>query len=248
MKRITKTPEPDVLTKFTRSYPDANWQKVRDHNKGRDYQVIKKYLAVDQYYLCAYCEKKLTDNQLHLQRVEHFHPKSDATTSHNWALDWNNMLLVCMGGSDNIETDHSKYPLPINLSCDAYKEHYINTHKLSANCEEYLLNPLTIPATKLFEFDKATGKLIASPVITDTEITQRIEKSIEILNLNCVRLREERLLVLNHYNKTIRQARNNGNRKIFTQLTERWLSKPYLSFFTTRRALLSKHAEKFLAS
>ena len=78
--------------------------------------------------LCAYCEINIRDNDPLKCHVEHFHEKSDRTTSHNWALDWNNMLGVCNGGSHEFVKSPGFYrqPRSANLSCDAHKDQMFN--------------------------------------------------------------------------------------------------------------------------
>lgn len=247
MKAITKSSTQTALAEFVQTCPEADWQAFRNYLAGNAYQIIKQQLGDDQDYLCAYCERALNRDMPHLQRVEHFHPKADTSSSHNWALDWNNMLMVCMGGSHKDEMNHEVYPLPANLSCDAYKDHYITTKKLPENCEDFLLNPLTISAQKIFEFEKATGKLTASSELQGERLIHKVKSTIDALNLNCTKLCDERLLILNHYNKVVKQAKNSGNHLIFKQLAERWLSQPCKGFFTTRRSLLAAHADAYLA-
>lgn len=247
MKTIAKSSSPSVLVEFAQAFPRANWQAFRNHLAGRAYQATKQQLGDDQDYLCAYCERALNREAAHLQRIEHFHPKADTSSPHNWALDWGNMLMVCMGGSNKDEIDHDVYPLPANLSCDAYKDHCITTKSLPENCEEYVLNPLVISAHKLFEFDKSTGKLAVNAELQDISLVQKAKSTIEFLNLNCAKLCEERLLILNQYNQIIKKAKSAGNRLVFQQLATSWLSEPYKSFFTTRRSLLAVHADTYLA-
>ena len=85
--------------------------------------------------------------------VEHFHPKRDINTK-NWALDWNNLLGCCTGGT---EANGSIFPRPDNLSCDKYKE--IALPNID-NVEGELINPIDMPAFPcLFNINKFTGKL-----------------------------------------------------------------------------------------
>lgn len=133
---------PNNLTSYLQNHPHDNWDDFRGNNEGKDYQIIKTLIFNDQSGLCAFCENEV--KEIYKQRVEHFHPKSDKTDlTHNRALDWQNVIGVCIGGEDSDKTAH---PLPENLSCDAFKNHLINQNKLSINCEGYLFNPLNLPA------------------------------------------------------------------------------------------------------
>ncbi|ETR71629.1 MAG: hypothetical protein OMM_02351 [Candidatus Magnetoglobus multicellularis str. Araruama] len=203
MKKIKKTPGPNSLTNYEKEYPGANWSDFKNFNAGEDYQCIRNQVLKDQGGLCAYCETKIINLPPHKQRVEHFHAKSDRVTSNkNWALDWNNIFGVCIGGDDS---DKKLHPLPENLSCDSHKNHLVNKKQLPEACEKFLVNPLTMIATPcLFDFHKATGEL--RPNIktqkhaskeNDYEVSEELLKqSIDILNLNCDRLKQQRLLIL----------------------------------------------------
>jgi uncharacterized protein (TIGR02646 family) len=250
LKKINKSLPPNPLTEYAQQYPENNWD---DFYNTPHYKEIKTLIFSEQGSLCAFCENEIFET--HKQRVEHYHPKSDKTNSnHNWALDWTNVIGVCLGGSD---VDKSIHPLPANLSCDAYKDYLITTKKLGENCEGHLFNPLHLPAFPcLFDFDKRTGELKPKDDYAGIEFennqygstAELVEKTIEHLNLNCDRLNQQRLALLRQYNQEIAKARKNNDKSIFTKLAERWFKKQWLPFFTTRRILLGNHAENYLVS
>ncbi|KPA09380.1 hypothetical protein MHK_010411 [Candidatus Magnetomorum sp. HK-1] len=254
MKKIKKTPGPNHLTNYEKKYPVANWSDFKNYNGGEGYQCIRNQILKDQGGLCAYCETKIIDLPPHKQRVEHFHAKSDkAFKNKNWALDWNNIFGVCIGGDDS---DKKLHPLPENLSCDSHKNHLFNKKQLPEACEKFLVNPLKMIATPcLFDFHKATGEL--RPNINtqkheskknDYEISEELlKKSIDILNLNCDRLKQQRLLILKKYNQMIAKARKRNDKECFSKISALWFKDKWQSFFTTRRLLLGKHAEVFLS-
>ncbi len=236
---------------FAEANPKAKWEPdFKDHNGGIDYKIIRKQIVDDQGGLCAYCEEKIFDLPPFKQRVEHFHSKSDSDDPiKNWALDWENVLGVCIGGEDS---DKSLHPLPENLSCDAHKNHLINKNKIPEACEGVLLNPLTIIASPcLFEFDKASGKLIPNAIhCGETDVSgsqlELVKSTIDILNLNCDRLVQQRLLLLRKYNRLVADARKRNDKEFFPKIAEKWFRSKWLFFFTTRRILLGKHAETYL--
>ena len=129
MKKLYKSPPPNELTTYAASYPTDRWDDfcthaAEDQRPGDDYRAIKRRLIDDQGGLCGYCEQKVGDHDSSLQRIEHYHPKSDKSDQAvNWALLWPNILLVCTGG----EGDGANYSLPKNLSCDAHKNHVFGT-------------------------------------------------------------------------------------------------------------------------
>ncbi len=252
MKRINKSLPPNALTDYAQEYPTCDWDNgFRNHHAGSSYQKIKERIFLDQGYLCAYCESAISRDELHNQRIEHFHPKSDK--SKNWGLDWDNIIGVCLGGND---VDQSKHPLPNNLSCDSYKNHLIMQRKLMEACEGLILSPLHItPLSCLFDLDKRTGEL--KPIKTGcdqqsfygnqfTTTFELVEKTILFLNLNCDRLNKQRLAVLYQYEQQVKKARQQNDRDYFSKLAAQWFRNKWPSFFTTRRILLGYHAETYL--
>ncbi|PID44938.1 MAG: TIGR02646 family protein [Proteobacteria bacterium] len=257
MKKINKSPAPNPLTEYEKNNPKADWDNgFRNEQCGNSYNDIKTIMLADQGGLCGYCEKKIQILPAHHQRVEHFHSKSDQSDPNkNWALDWDNVFLVCLGGIK--EKENTAYQLPANLSCDAYKDHLIQKKRLPKACEGYYLNPLRIISKAgLFKFDKSTGKLVINKEqcenLTDIDnqyssFEELVEKTIDILNLNCQRLCDDRLEVLKSYNQEVAKYRRIKDKQGLNKLARRWFNNKWPSFFTTRRDLLGSHAEHFLA-
>ncbi len=73
---------------------------------------LRENMLRDQHYLCAYCMKRI-ENDSHTP-IEHWYPLSKDKEG---ALDYDNMLCVCKGGSD---TELSVGEKRI-LCCDAHK-------------------------------------------------------------------------------------------------------------------------------
>lgn len=142
-------PVPEALREFCRHNTDCRSWEHFYHNYGFLYKELKQELFTRQGYLCAYCETKLPVMAQAMQRIEHFHPKEDMSGEHNWTFDWQNMLGVCMGGTQD-------RPLS-DIHCDASKEQYCTAE----TCEGYILNPLTMPETCLFSLNRMTGELHA---------------------------------------------------------------------------------------
>jgi uncharacterized protein (TIGR02646 family) len=265
MKRVLKSPPPNALTRYAQNFPHADWDNdFRNHavppdKSGDDYKKIKTLLVTDQGGLCAYCEAAIGQLDTSLQRVEHYHPKSDQSASgKNWALDWDNIMAVCVGGE---KVDRQRHPLPENLSCDAHKNHYFTASKLTgpmlAQQLLSLTNPLHTAAFPcLFDLDKQTGKFAPSTKICllldeanqlpagATE--QKIAQTVRVLNLNCDRLCEERLEILKAYNQEVARARKMKDAEFKVKLEAKWFANRWPSFFTTRRILLGADAEVWL--
>ncbi len=110
MKAIIKGKEPGSLTKY-RSNPGATYD---GGNFTQTKSAIRKSLLKEQGYLCAYCMKRVVDNEL-TTKVEHWqcqasHPQRQ--------LDYKNMLAVCSG-----KTVISTNPPKSKTHCDTFKGH-----------------------------------------------------------------------------------------------------------------------------
>jgi len=229
VKRCAKLNEPPLLTTYRAAKPDATWEEMRDdpfyggQQAARD---TKSTLVRGQRCLCAFCEVQIADECSDAaiskrkvdQRVEHFHPKSDTTRPPNWNLHWPNLWAVCLGGSkqEEDEQEHVRFPLPENLSCDAFKDHQIEMGLLPESPEGWVLAPDEVPAFPLlFQYApdgtpephlaNCASATIPNHHYGDT--TEFVAKTIEHLNLGCFRLNEERRIVRAQLDKRIASAR-----------------------------------------
>ena len=257
MKRVQKSCEPSKLIDFKNRMPNATWATLRSnkrHEGKRAYKQIKKNVLSDQGNICAYCECKLNINTPNLCRVEHFHPKSDTATIHNWALDWNNMLGVCVGG------EQSGAQLPANLSCDSYKNYLIQKGILQENCDGWILNPLQIQKScSLFSFD-SNSCMITPNLSTCAQTTiignkyatteNLVSETIKALNLNCSRLIDDRRKVVAHV-KSLKKAKREANippQLAMLEIAMQFFKTRWPAYFTTIRCLLGQSAEDHLQS
>lgn len=253
MKRIYKTPDTNLLTQYAGLHPDHEWDKdFKACNNNKDYLTIREIMVSDQGGLCGYCEAVISGGQP--KRVEHFHDKSDKSSCHNWALDWENVFAVCNGGS-GYETDKTLYPTPSNLSCDAHKSHLKNNGFVPP--EGVILNPLTLINTPtVFYLDKYKGKLKANTVVceklrlevnTFNTVAELVDNTIKVLNLNCYRLTEQRCQLVISWSKALKVSQKMNNPKSMEILVHNWFSQRWPEFFTTRRLIAGKFAERYLA-
>ena len=242
MKRVEKSAEPQSLADFRVKCPNATWEQMRRDalEKGQQaYADCRSQTGADQRGLCAYCEIRLNEDQPHKCRVEHIHPKSDDSSGHNWHLDWQNLLSVCNGG----ETEGcAETPLPDNLSCDAHKK---DSH--------LAVSPLDIPAfPNVFAFDKANWHLHAAPDACALAAldADKLERSVETLNLNCLRLARLRREVLFDIERRKKILRSLGYtaRDAAPKLTSGYFRTQWPEFFTTIRCCLGPDAEEYLHS
>lgn len=233
MKKINKSSEPQILQRAKNEDPYMIWEDFKSYANPNYVKDFLEIIFNDQGQICAYCEAEV-DFLAEKHKVEHFHPKSDGI---QWHLDWQNLLGCCKGG----ETIADKKQRQQNLSCDTIKDNKI--------LDEIILNPLTIPLSPaIFTLDEATGDLKPNNNI-DIE-TSKIQKTIDELNLNCHRLKEERKIIIDQYNQTF--GYEVADEFIFEgdfyqqnkeRIAAQWLDEGTISFFTTKRILLGPEYE-----
>ncbi|WGE42611.1 retron Ec78 anti-phage system effector HNH endonuclease PtuB [Actinobacillus equuli] len=255
MKKVSKSTIPDVLKNYRPKKKYYSWENFRKNHKR--YRKIKNAIFKDQGGICAYCEQDFSsqkgDDDYITQMVEHFHPKRDLSSTKNWALDWNNLLGCCTGGT---EANKEVFATHSNLSCDKYKE--IKLPQIN-DVEGEIINPIDMPAFPcLFEINKLTGELLANaqhcqsvPFTNNKKDNTKdlVDNTITVLNLNCDRLLRKRKVHIQNFHRLVQEARNTKDTKIFQKLCDRFLAKKnnkYHAFFTTYRILLSSHAENYL--
>jgi uncharacterized protein (TIGR02646 family) len=263
MKRVLKHQEPAELTSFRNAAPQSTWQQMRDDTSFGGplaYDTCRSRLLADQGGLCAYCEIAIHDNDPLKCRIEHFHPKSDISPVHNWALDWNNLLGVCAGGSYKFGTaPHTQEPLAQNLSCDAHKDQMIQSGRLPAKCEGWILDPVQLMASPtLFNVEKSTGKLLpdiascaAAPAWSHNQhadVQALVQHTIDMLNLNCDRLCQARVAIVRNIEHNKKKQRDQGfsPRQGLSNLASEYLRQCWPGFFTTIRICLGGAAEVHL--
>ncbi len=266
MKRILKGNEPSTLTAYRNAAPLSQWDEMKNnpHYGGQQsYQDCRTELVIQQGGLCAYCEIDIHDNDPLKCRVEHFHPKSDVNPQHNWALDWQNMLAVCNGGSYQYIAANGFYlePMNENLSCDAYKDRMVQSDKLPTQCDGWILNPTQLAAFPvLFILEKHTGKLLPNSVTCGNvlsfannqhvSVEVLVQHTINMLNLNCERLTTARLLVVRDIENNKKKQRQHGfsPQQGLGNLAQRYFQYQWKAFFTTMRLCLGQPAEDYLQS
>jgi len=249
MKKIQKAAEPILLKKYRHKTPDNTWDKFKE-KRGRR-QQLKQQLISDQGGICAYCEIDLKEANAHGNadyRVEHFHPKSDHSTEHNWHLDWSNLLACCHGGNNRTVVETStRYTNP-DCSCDVPKD--------SKNLDNLILNPLHIPAfPTVFRFDRSTGKPQVNEDCVDAGIERKkIESTIFELRLDASRLNRLRKPLLDKLNEEVKLSVQSGLSigDAKDQLARIHLRKDtnghWPKFFSSIRSYLGNSAEKHLRS
>lgn len=88
MKYIEKQHEPAVFTNW-KVLANDDWQPTYDALSGEVKRAVKSALMAEQGYICCYCERRLTEEDSH---IEHLRPQSDPAVD---PLDFANMLCSC---------------------------------------------------------------------------------------------------------------------------------------------------------
>jgi uncharacterized protein (TIGR02646 family) len=247
-------PGAQLPIRYRERSPAAGWEPGFKTDEPDCYKALRTVLRSGRGGLCAYCETRLDiDNE----QIAHFHPKSDRSTGHNWALDWSNLWLACKGGtrwSDRNRADgQSIYSLPENRSCDEAKEDRV--------LDGIVLSPGEVPAFPcLFRFRQWQDFLEMEPngsACGEAGIpVERVQASITRLNLNCRRLGDARLVVHRELEQAKMRLRESSRPAPAAAEALRCLARSRLgrdsdgrfkAFFTVSRWSLRGAAEAFLA-
>lgn len=259
MHRIKRPQEPDAFLEYRLQNPaERNWDTFSSMTA---YHEARKTLYHNQDGLCAYCEARLPWDEEHGEpkagrmRIEHFHAKADPDPTHNWMLDWSNLMMVCMS-SGKKDARH----------CDARKEDVQNGTIHVANVpagfafEGYILNPYEMPNECLFRYDMKDGSLHPDDVVCNQIAVQGnkhattatlVDSTIKVLNLSaCKHLCRQRQMVQKEYERlraSLKSEAIRANRSRDDLIAERWFGNNRTpSFFTTRRCLLKGKAEPYI--
>ncbi|MDR2762855.1 MAG: TIGR02646 family protein [Planctomycetaceae bacterium] len=244
MKFIKKSNEPQKLRDFRQNNSGKRWEEFRQQCRSGLNEVYKT-LSNDQGGLCAYCEIKVDESN---HQVEHFHDKSDESDQENptrWHLDWNNMLYCCQGGSRKSVDSKDRKQQKENISCGQHKEigEYQN-----------ILSPLEIPMfPRIFSYKIYDGEVwihADETLCTEAGIDKnRVEQTIEILNLNCKRLLEARhkvympiMSVLNEKKPTPDQQK----KLAIDFIGNKYENGTWGQFFTMLRFIFKRVADEYL--
>lgn len=250
MKRIIKTEEPALLISYRTNNPNGRWQGCKNNQNRRE--QIQQYLLNDQGGLCAYCEvdlKMANAQGVADFRVEHFHPKSDISTDHNWHLDWQNLLACCHGGSRPDVVDEAERASSPDHSCDVPKADH--------DWDELILNPLQLAASPcLFRYSRATGAVSVDDDNCETAgvDSTKAQNNIDYLRLDANRLKRLRKAELDRVNEQLRQLVQNGitleaaRDKLARALIKKDVNGHWPRFFSALRHYLGAAAEQQLVT
>lgn len=124
MKPINKGSEPQELTDW-KALANDDWQPSYAELRGVEKAAIKAALMTEQGYLCCYCERRLMEEDSH---IEHFRPQSDPAVD---GLDFENLLCSCQHRIKKGEPRHCG-----NLKGDWF-DPVLLVSPLAADCDKH---------------------------------------------------------------------------------------------------------------
>lgn len=162
------------------------WQAFRDIHDAA-LKAAQCSLQKNQHHICAYCEMSTEHNN---HQIEHFFPKSQTSEASDLTFMFSNFLLCCKGGTNKFSSCGWAY-------CEtpsAKENHTCGESKKDINPRNACLNPYELPDFCIFTFKYVVDEGIY--LVPNNEkcrlagISEEIISStIDILNLNCYRLR-----------------------------------------------------------
>lgn len=247
MHKLQRPSAPDSFIKYREANPNSrDWDAFRSTAA---YTDAKNILIANQFNKCAYCEVDLPIQKTDV-RVEHFHKKSDPDPLHNWMLDWNNLMVVCLTAADK------------RRSCDVAKDDVqVGNRKVDGvmsgfAIDGYILNPYEMPEVCLFDYDHCSGALrpdiAACKAVTIqgnkfSTVAELVDATIQVLNLNCETLCAIRKSVDLEYERYRKTLKVNATSSVRTSIAQKWFGcGRVMSMYTTRRILLGKYAKQVI--
>jgi uncharacterized protein (TIGR02646 family) len=122
MKHIVKQAEPAAFTMW-KTGRNSDWQPTYNDLPRDVKKTVKDALMIEQGYLCCYCERRLGDDDSH---IEHFRPQSDPATD---SLDFANLLCSCQNQVNKGDPRHCG-----NSKADWFSDQWL-TSPLDPECE-----------------------------------------------------------------------------------------------------------------
>jgi uncharacterized protein (TIGR02646 family) len=240
VKNVLKSPEPEELKNYRNRF-SSQFKRWNDLKKNKvTLTAIRDTLASDQKGLCAYCEMSLHEKN---RSVEHFIPCNQSTKENNHDLDWQNMLAICLPPGGMKDDDLKNPQLLKDLPCCGKK-------KGGFIPDIRLLNPLNLPTLRLFIFSSLTGEIRPDKkACEDSGIPiENVQFTIDTLELNVQRLKDQRLAVIDEINKELDDETidiNDLEEKIAAEYFGNGIDN-WPRFFTTIRWVLGAGAERHL--
>ena len=161
MKHILKDQNTPLFEKW-KALANDDWQPTYEYLSNPEKKEVKDSLMKEQGYICCYCERRLTDEDSH---IEHFNPQSNNAVD---TLDYINMLCSCQNKLKKGESRH----------CGNSKGNWFD--------KDFLISPLDSNCERRFAYT-ADGKIQPSKKSDDA-----VKITIEKLKLDIEKLNESR--------------------------------------------------------
>ena len=198
---------------------NAGWHEFYENQELSECKkALHQHLIAEQAELCIYCERKISKDISH---VEHIHPKDVSGKFAHLTFAYTNLVASCNG--DLCDTDNKKVYKPEDVhSCGHKKANDFN--------EKQFINPVQDENIgEFFKYNKDTG------VMSAANENARAEYTINLLNLNCIRLQNDRVNAVQAVFDVILKTNNLMFRQLSKQEMVRILLKrnppfPFISF------------------
>lgn len=229
---IHKSKEPKELSDFKKLSPTENsndYYRYEDNPPefSKAKEVIENILLKDQFYLCAYCMRKidLNKNEAHRIedrvdkiRIEHWHSQTWSRQNKDREdLNYSNMLGVCDGLIDGEKYCEGKPRGSDMLVVNPLDKNLMRQIKYTGNGTIYIYTQKSEEKEYFDNFKKCHKELIKSPKKEQEKFDEiqnynQIEKLIaieydlnETLKLNNEKIRDLRIRL---WNRTIKEIEN----------------------------------------
>lgn len=188
MKHIEKQAEPQLFSEW-KAMANEEWQPTYSALGGELKKAVKQALMVEQGFICCYCERRLSDNDSH---IEHFRPQSDPSVD---PLDYSNMLCSCQNRLKKGEPRHCG-----NLK-DKWFDEKLLVSPLDSTCEEQFafLGDGSIKST--FEQDQAASETIRKLGLNCSKLKALRKSAIDVFLDEKLSTEEVKMLVMAHLAK-----------------------------------------------
>ncbi|MEA1907846.1 MAG: retron system putative HNH endonuclease [Euryarchaeota archaeon] len=133
MKHIVKDQNTPLFDKWM-ALANEDWQPTYEDLRDPEKKEVKESLMTEQGHICCYCERRLTDDDSH---IEHFNPQSNNAVN---PLDYANMLCSCQ---DRLEKGEPRH-------CGVLKDNWFD--------DQLLVSPLDLGCGGHFAYT-ADGKI-----------------------------------------------------------------------------------------
>jgi uncharacterized protein (TIGR02646 family) len=247
MKRIASPAPPARFVAWAAAHPDASWEQFKNDDREAAAE-LRQALMDAQHQLCAFCE---IDLQAPLfAQVEHWHPKDPALDpTHNWGLDFSNLMAGCEGGArPDVDPKGKRWQAPIKKTqrCGQAKGNKVLVHQM--------LDPRRqVPEGPVWEVDPQ-GFLRPRDDLAP-EVKTLALSTIQHLNLNSKVLLRLRKAQWDAIEKSVKQACVDAGGDEEAEVVARrstvalWLGlvgEKLANFWTTARAYYGPFAEVWL--